>query len=281
MMMLFKYLHPDRIDVLRNAMICFSQPSRLNDPFECKPHIQAIATQEEIDSSLNEQTSDEKILEKYKEFPREVRRKMSLPEFSRQFRLDLKKYEHIQQNLLAEGTKNLSKNIFPKQIEELGILCLTESCDNLLMWAHYADSHRGFLIEFDADADFFHNQRSGHDEFGYLRQVVYTEKRPSIILSKMDFSVFLTKGLEWQYEREWRMFMPIKQADKIFDNGVSLFSFPKKMIKSIYLGANISDTTTQEILKILKNDVEYSRVICKKAEIDPQNYALNFVDMEF
>ncbi|MGB4117445.1 MAG: hypothetical protein WBK51_12965 [Polaromonas sp.] len=43
-MSLYKYLHPDRTDVLRNQSIRFSSPAVLNDPFELKPHLAAIAT---------------------------------------------------------------------------------------------------------------------------------------------------------------------------------------------------------------------------------------------
>lgn len=33
------------------------------------------------------------------------------------------------------------------------VLCLSEEKDNLLMWAHYADGHRGFCVEFTDYAD--------------------------------------------------------------------------------------------------------------------------------
>jgi|SRR5580658_5344823 hypothetical protein len=36
-----------------------------------------------------------------------------------------------------------------------GVLCLSEAPANLLMWAHYADSHRGFVVEFDPASPFF------------------------------------------------------------------------------------------------------------------------------
>lgn len=40
------------------------------------------------------------------------------------------------------------REIMCEKFEELiGILCLTESPTNLLMWAHYADSHAGFVLE--------------------------------------------------------------------------------------------------------------------------------------
>jgi len=37
-MTLYKYLHPDRIDLLQNLLIRFTQPGAFNDPFEMQPY---------------------------------------------------------------------------------------------------------------------------------------------------------------------------------------------------------------------------------------------------
>lgn len=47
--MLFKYLEPDRIDVLDSNLIRFTQPADFNDPFEFKPVISTLASKEEMD----------------------------------------------------------------------------------------------------------------------------------------------------------------------------------------------------------------------------------------
>ena len=36
-------------------------------------------------------------------------------------------------------------------INRYGVLSLTESSDNLLMWSHYASAHEGFVVEFDTE----------------------------------------------------------------------------------------------------------------------------------
>ena len=36
-MMIYKYVVPDRIDVLENSLIRFTQANALNDPFEVDP----------------------------------------------------------------------------------------------------------------------------------------------------------------------------------------------------------------------------------------------------
>jgi hypothetical protein len=41
-MNVYKYLHPDRVDVLQNGMLRFSQPAALNDPFEVRPNLELV-----------------------------------------------------------------------------------------------------------------------------------------------------------------------------------------------------------------------------------------------
>lgn len=42
---------------------------------------------------------------------------------------------------------NVFGGLFADRMNDLiGLLCLTEKPDNLLMWAHYADSHAGFVV---------------------------------------------------------------------------------------------------------------------------------------
>lgn len=53
-MKLYKYLHPDRIDVLKNRAIRFSPPNAFNDPFEFKPVISGIASDEYVNAYVNE-----------------------------------------------------------------------------------------------------------------------------------------------------------------------------------------------------------------------------------
>ncbi|SDO59033.1 hypothetical protein SAMN04490208_4280 [Pseudomonas poae] len=45
---LFKYLHPDRVDVLKTGKICFSSPTNLNDPFELKPPLRLYESEESM-----------------------------------------------------------------------------------------------------------------------------------------------------------------------------------------------------------------------------------------
>jgi hypothetical protein len=47
-MILYKYLHPDRVDVLARKMVRFTQPGDFNDPFEFRPYIESAAADEAV-----------------------------------------------------------------------------------------------------------------------------------------------------------------------------------------------------------------------------------------
>src|SRR5687768_765350 len=66
-MILYKYLSADRIGVLRDRMIRFTQPGDFNDPFEFRPTIQQIAETPEVRNFVEQNFESllEVELEKY------------------------------------------------------------------------------------------------------------------------------------------------------------------------------------------------------------------------
>ena len=89
-----------------------------------------------------------------------------------------------------------------------GVSCLSESKDSLLMWAHYANNHRGFCVEYDL----LEINRS-------LRftavPVIYSEEKTCFdffdpqSIGKDTWKLFIqsltSKSPEWRYEKEWRI----------------------------------------------------------------------------
>src|SRR5262249_53331053 len=54
--------------------------------------------------------------------------------------------------------------------QSFGVLCLSECPDDILLWSHYADSHRGLCLEFDV---------AGYSEvFPRLHAVKYQDEYP-------------------------------------------------------------------------------------------------------
>ena len=53
-MILYKYLQPARVDVLLHIQIRFTQPGDFNDPFEFRPNICALASNDEVQAYVEE-----------------------------------------------------------------------------------------------------------------------------------------------------------------------------------------------------------------------------------
>ncbi len=102
------------------------------------------------------------------------------------------------------------EGILHEILDRIGLFCLSETAEDPLLWAHYADGHRGACVEFD--------QQSGL--FLAAQQVIYTAQAPVInrlvdganeILEKS----LLTKGTAWAYQREWRVIARWKDGRRI------------------------------------------------------------------
>jgi hypothetical protein len=88
----------------------------------------------------------------------------------------------------------------------LAVICFTEDYNNLLMWAHYADSHAGMCVEYDYRCDFFHGKYSDryYDHVGVLKRVEYSQERPSYVCPSMlvnGTNQWFNKSKEWEYEQ--------------------------------------------------------------------------------
>lgn len=274
-MPLFKYLHPDRTDVLLGQSIRFSSPAVLNDPFELKPHLAALASPEHMEAEMT-RVFPELMREELAKLPSEVRALVSVEALQELFVRQLPQAKRNVQGM-AEMLMPKLQEVMAQKFEELiGILCLSESANNLLMWAHYADSHRGFVIEFDERSPFFDRRISPDDEFRHLRKVTYNAKRPSLTLANVeDFSPFMTKGTDWEYEAEWRMILPLDTASRVIGEGpqaVHLFDFPPESITSVVLGCRMLAQKKDEVREILADFPHFMHVRCVEAEIDNERY---------
>lgn len=278
-MHLYKYFHPNRTDVLENGIIRYSSPIVLNDPFELKPYIADLLPKKFLNSNFKSDLT-KTITKLHADLPAEIQQKLPIeallmlakndaPKLRQIFNINLNKARDIYQNKMED--------VFCRMI---GILCLTETPDNLLMWAHYADSHQGFVIEFDASHPYFDRRIRPEDDFRHLRKVIYNNERPNMVLSELDsFAPFLTKGIEWSYESEWRVMDHLENASQIIGEGPTafhLFEYPKSAVKRVILGCKISESKSEEIIQIIKNSKDYQHVACVRAQIHKSKYALTF-----
>ena len=111
----------------------------------------------------------------------------------------------------------------------LGVCCFSEKRDNILMWAHYAEQHTGFCLEFDIDNDFFRPITSAikvkYDAILPELNVMQLPNDPSGELGMK----LVTKAEDWKYEQEWR----------IVKKGIGTQNFPEDALSGVILGCRI------------------------------------------
>lgn len=274
---LYKYLPPERVDVLKNATLRYSPFGAFNDPFEGRPHISAIASDQQILDQLDSVAPDE-FQRAYEALPTQAQSFISF-EQCRKIANDL--FQAQKPDLLKkiqEYTPAFMEHLYQKTNDLLGVLCLAEEPNINLMWAHYAASSSGFVIEFDAHHEYFDGRRSEKDDLRHLRQVRYQEQRPSLALSEMDaIQWMLVKSSDWAYEKEWRIFRALPEAQETLPgtpHPIHLFGFPHQAVKGVILGAKITPQAEACIREVLNTHPEYSSVQLQRARIDPVRYAL-------
>ena len=138
------------------------------------------------------------------------------------------------------------QNIIDMKDQKLGIFSLSKSFTDELLWAHYANSHQGFCIEYELEK-LLKNQRPAHRYF----DVSYITNIPNLsfkhIISQKDENLLIKtmlgyKSKRWEYENEIR----------IITENYGLQNYDYRAIKSIYFGLKMSNDQIEEMMKLLQ-----------------------------
>ena len=256
-MILYKYLSSERIDVLKNGSIRFTQPEFFNDPFEALPKVERLFSDDLLDG-LYAIMSDDKFLNSLsdnsesKQFVKQFRETFIRDNFASNKNLF---YQRLKPNEdLTNGMSRFFNSIY-------GILSLSEVDDSILMWSHYASNHKGFVIGFN------HSDEVSllHDNAKKPLKINYTKQRPHITIFDTKYlsnqkylyrwykTFLLTKSIEWCYEQEWRLIQSLSNYDKKESENIYLYKYNKEAVAEIILGCKISQQDENEILEIVKD----------------------------
>lgn len=132
-------------------------------------------------------------------------------------------------------------------LKRRGVSCFSEKSDDLLMWAHYAGSHKGFCLEFD----------TAYAPFDNMYKVRYETEVPQIDLVPMlmddhdqVMELFSTKAKAWEYEAEWRV---------IHAEAGTMYCYPAQSLTGVYFGPQMSDTAIEIICLVLQGQTDHVR----------------------
>lgn len=189
----------DRVAKLEHGEIYFSDPSTFNDPMDLNivikdliyrwlPHPEhknnikrALAVIiEHTETYAKHWLFDEETIDIFRQWS-----KNSLPPFD-----------------MSEGH---IVSALEKSLARFGVCCLTPKFDSRLMWAHYANSGKGFCIEYEVDWT--------KVPYGFMQlSVQYVSQLSELCITEAMFTpdqfldrALATKHIDWSYEQEIRI----------------------------------------------------------------------------
>jgi hypothetical protein len=292
------------IRFLRSWQLRITPPSDFNDPFELRPPIEPLFSEEYVAKTFHDAAPEAAVEEMASQLTPTFARILSRDEVVTLARSLLVKPDDATQkrllrtlqrkvpgfkpraflawqadtqrrtpgllqearasaaDVLPEVNAMIKRGLRERLPSMLGVLCMSRNLNQPLMWSHYADSHRGVVVEFDDKHPSFNRKRSDVDDFGWLRTVVYSKLRPKLNMEAIDSDVAfeilaLTKSDHWAYEEEARLIWPLSSADETIttDAGpIHLLSFPASSVVSVTLGCKASDETVSSLRKLLRTN---------------------------
>ena len=187
---------------------------------------------------------------------------------------------------------------FVKYIElrmhNIGVISFTENKENLLMWAHYANEHKGVVagVSYNPHMGIFHDlfradyllntafheewsqfdgspkpvlYRKGlryrHDKFDYDYSNISAEGADRIL-----YEIFMQKSDEWIYEQEHRVVLRLEQADRVIGPNIEDIdnsTIKDKLKKSSY--ALIDPKTGAYVVDLLNIEDDSERIAVARA----------------
>ena len=176
--------------------------------------------------------------------------------------------------------------------------CFSETNQSNIMWSHYADEYRGICIEYD-----FNMIKQNDDILSHFFPVVYCENRhinvdiEELLEEKKIFaidvfhdgtaenlawltdlnSLFLIKGEEWSYEKEWRLLYDKYTLYKEYKD-ITNYNIPFEYATGVYLGYRTPKMVKKHIWEITERINVKRKEKCKQG-IDV--YISKFNDRKF
>jgi len=216
-------------DIFQKNELFFSSSSTFNDPFDCLVHLDfKRVTKDEFWRYYNNV-----LTKKTERTPQQIKKSFE----------DAYNSNEIENKLIG---------LLQTSFNNGGVYSLTSKNNDILMWSHYTDGHRGYCFELDSLEL-------------KAQKVKYRTQFQKFNIFKDDnlLNVLLfTKSSHWKYEREWRYFSKKLGPISISDNS----------IRSAILGSQMDEENRKSLLNIINSGNHQPAIF--EAVIDSDRYSI-------
>src|ERR1700741_1587061 len=141
-------------------------------------------------------------------------------------------FELLAVDLADKDHRNAFRTMKDQMNADKGLICLSESWSNPLLWGHYAERHTGIALGLEIPEKL-------------LAPVIYATKPLKIPIDKRTGTPKLsetlvnqllrTKFADWKYEKEMRLFVRLDHSTK--ESGMYFYDFSKDLqLREVVLG---------------------------------------------
>ena len=159
---------------------------------------------------------------------------------------------------------NTNSDTYKSFTSQLCVCCFSRNMNEILMWSHYANNHRGVCLEFEIiDEEIINGQliAINYDNDIYAMDTIETTSSGHLSLNITSNGKFLaTKFKNWSYEEELRTY--------IFDEDINSNGKEKAFLgrlTAIFFGRN---TSTDDIELVKNNSLHLGNVKYYSVELN-------------
>ena len=259
--LMYKY-RPDNettLRILRNKEMYFSFVADFNDPFDCRVTVNCKGTERDWTEYANSLPIPQAI-------------KCQTLSYLRSINFD-------PETILSQYKK--------QNFQTVVVYCLSEVPDNILMWSHYSNCHRGVCLGFSTEVEGNSLGIRMNDptlrripaivfgDFVPLTKVSYQSQMPPpydlFTGSTEALKAFLrTKSPDWAYERERRILLPYQKPGK------HIVTFAKQSLSEVILGCRTPREFRMQVLDVISTEYMSAghAVAVYQADLDDHAYSL-------
>lgn len=271
----FKYASFETaVRVIESGSFRWSSPTKFNDPFDHQAGFVLNFSPEAFSQSLTD--SIERVIFSDIEMSitptsrfsalllklRQIRHKLPRSETLR----DLHKSSAESTALLHDSIGQLNTAV-QEHLCHSRVFCVSEKFDNVVMWSHYADEHKGVVFKLrcidELDNTLLAAKKVKYtdaflpfpDADAYARHL--TGEQP-LDFASLIFNIAYTKHVDWSYEEEWRVHIPL--LDEPPGDGYSIYPENPRIFEAIYLGCRMDTKDINRILGMARQWLPWTEI---------------------
>lgn len=164
------------------------------------------------------------------------------------------------------------------------VFCVSEAHDNVVMWSHYANEHRGVVFKLRC-IDEIDNLLLAARKVSYTdaflmfpsadQYVKHLTGEQPIDLALLSLNIAFMKHIDWSYEKEWRVYNPLLHEPP--GDGYSLYTENPRIFEAVYLGCRMEEEELAMIVRLVRRHLPDTKIY--RGEKSTTAFALSFTEL--